>query len=349
MRVAQVAPLFESVPPRLYGGTERVVSWLTEELVRQGHEVTLFASGDSQTSARLIPCVPEALRLSGVRDPLAPHVLMVERVLQMAHEFDIIHFHIDYLHLPLMRRFGRPYLTTLHGRLDLPEMFPFYKEFREAPFVSISHAQRRPLPFLNWVGTVHHGLPRDLYRPSYKPGKYLAFLGRISPEKRPDRAIELAERVGIKLLLAAKVDRADQDYFKEVIRPRLRSPWVEFIGEINDGEKQEFLSGALALLMLIDWPEPFGLVMIEANACGTPVIAWRCGSVPEIIEPGRNGFIVESLEEAERAVEKLERISRQECRRVFEERFTAERMARDYVALYWRLARKEVPLWRKAA
>jgi len=349
MRIAQVAPLYEAVPPKLYGGTERVVSWLTEELVRQGHEVTLFASGDSQTSARLIPCAPEALRLSGVRDPLAPHVLMVERVLQMAHEFDIIHFHIDYLHLPLMRRSGHPYLTTLHGRLDLPEMFPFYKEFREAPFVSISQAQRRPLPFLNWVGTVHHGLPRDLYRPSYEPGKYLAFLGRISPEKRPDRAIELAERVGIRLLMAAKVDRADQDYFREVIRPRLRSPWVEFIGEITDGEKQEFLAGALALLMLIDWPEPFGLVMIEANACGTPVIAWRCGSVPEIIEPGRNGFIVESLEEAERAVEALARISRRECRRVFEERFTAERMARDYLALYRRLAREEVPLWRKAA
>ncbi|QJA06684.1 glycosyltransferase family 4 protein [Thermosulfurimonas marina] len=349
MRIAQVAPLFEAVPPKLYGGTERVVSWLTEELVRQGHEVTLFASGDSQTSARLVPCAPQALRLSGVRDPLAPHVLMVERVLQMAHEFDIIHFHIDYLHLPLMRRMKKPYLTTLHGRLDLPEMFPFYKEFREAPFVSISYAQRRPLPFLNWVGTVYHGLPRDLYRPSYTPGKYLAFLGRISPEKRPDRAIELAERVGIKLLMAAKVDRADQDYFKEVIKPRLRSPWVEFVGEINDGEKQEFLAGALALLMLIDWPEPFGLVMIEANACGTPVIAWRCGSVPEIIEPGRNGFIVESMEEAERAVAEIERISRRQCRRVFEERFTAERMARDYLALYARLAYEEVPLWRKAA
>ncbi|HIE32868.1 MAG TPA: glycosyltransferase family 4 protein, partial [Thermodesulfobacteriaceae bacterium] len=294
MRIAQVAPLFEAVPPKLYGGTERVVSWLTEELVRQGHEVTLFASGDSKTSARLIPCAPQALRLAGVKDTLAPHVLMVERVLRMASEFDVIHFHIDYLHLPLMRRTKISYLTTLHGRLDLPEMFPFYKEFREAPFVSISNAQRRPLSFLNWIGTVYHGLPADLYRPVYEPGKYLAFLGRISPEKRPDRAIELAERVGIKLLIAAKVDKADEEYFKEVIKPRLKSPWVEFIGEITEKEKQKFLGEALALLMLIDWPEPFGLVMIEANACGTPVIAWRCGSVPEIIEHGRNGFIVES-------------------------------------------------------
>ncbi len=349
MRIAQVAPLFESVPPKLYGGTERVVSWLTEELVRQGHEVTLFASGDSVTSARLIPCCPEALRLSGVKDTLAPHVLMVERVLQMASEFDVVHFHIDYLHLPLMRRANVPYLTTLHGRLDLPEMFPFYKEFRDAPFVSISNAQRRPLPFLNWLGTVYHGLPRDLYRPVYKPGKYLAFLGRISPEKRPDRAIELAERVGIKLLIAAKVDRADEEYFREVIRPRLKSPWVEFIGEIGDHEKQAFLSGALALLMLIDWPEPFGLVMIEANACGTPVIAWRCGSVPEIIENGRNGFVVESMAEAERAVAALERLDRRECRKVFEERFTAERMAREYLSLYEGLWMKEAPVWRKAA
>ncbi|OAQ20244.1 glycosyltransferase family 4 protein [Thermosulfurimonas dismutans] len=349
MRIAQVAPLFEAVPPKLYGGTERVVSWLTEELVRQGHEVTLFASGDSKTSARLIPCAPQALRLAGVKDTLAPHVFMVERVLRMASEFDVIHFHIDYLHLPLMRRTKISYLTTLHGRLDLPEMFPFYKEFREAPFVSISNAQRRPLPFLNWIGTVYHGLPADLYRPVYEPGKYLAFLGRISPEKRPDRAIELAERVGIKLLIAAKVDKADEEYFKEVIKPRLKSPWVEFIGEITEKEKQEFLGEALALLMLIDWPEPFGLVMIEANACGTPVIAWRCGSVPEIIEDGRNGFIVESMEEAERAVEGLSGLSRRECRRVFEEHFTAERMAREYLALYESLRMREVPLWRKAA
>ncbi|HFC97451.1 MAG TPA: glycosyltransferase family 4 protein [Thermosulfurimonas dismutans] len=349
MRIAQVAPLYEAVPPKLYGGTERVVFWLTEELVRQGHEVTLFASADSQTSARLVPCAPQALRLCGVKDPLAPHVLMVERVLQRINEFEVIHFHIDYLHLPLMRRMRIPHLTTLHGRLDLPEMYPFYKEFREAPFVSISYAQRRPLPFLNWVGNVYHGLPRDLYRPSYEPGKYLAFLGRISPEKRPDRAIELAERVGIKLLMAAKVDRADREYFETVIRPRLKSPWVEFIGEISEREKQEFLSGALALLMLIDWPEPFGLVMIEANACGTPVIAWRCGSVPEIIEPGRNGFIVESMEEAEAAVEAVARLSRAECRRVFEERFTAERMAREYLELYRSLLVEEVPLWKKAA
>ncbi len=349
MRIAQIAPLFEAVPPKLYGGTERVVSWLTEELVRQGHEVTLFASGDSRTSARLVPCAPEALRLSGARDMLAPHVLMVERVAQMASEFDVLHFHLDYVHLPLMRRLNHPYLTTLHGRLDLPEMYPFYKEFREAPFVSISQAQRQPLPFLNWLGTVYHGLPRDYYRPQYKEGKYLAFLGRISPEKRPDRAIEVAERAGIKLLMAAKVDKADQAYFEEVIKPRLRSPWVEFVGEISDREKEEFLGQALALLMLIDWPEPFGLVMIEANACGTPVIAWRCGSVPEIIEPGRNGFMVENLEEAVKAVEETPRLSRFECRQVFEERFTAERMAQDYVALYQQLLQVEEPLWRKAA
>jgi len=267
----------------------------------------------------------------------------------MASEFDIIHFHIDYLHLPLMRRMNIPYLTTLHGRLDLPEMFPFYKEFRKAPFVSISYAHRRPLPFLNWIGTVYHGLPADLYRPVYEPGKYLAFLGRISPEKRPDRAIELAERVGIKLLIAAKVDKADKEYFKEVIKPRLKSPWVEFIGEINEREKQEFLGKALALLLLIDWPEPFGLVMIDANACGTPVIAWRCGSVPEIIEEGRNGFVVESMAQAEKAVEALAGLSRRECRRIFEERFTAERMAQEYLALYESLCKWEVPGWRKVA
>ncbi len=349
MRIAQVAPLFEAVPPKLYGGTERVVFWLTEELVKAGHEVTLFASGDSRTSARLVPCAPEALRLCGTKDTLAPHVLQVERVAQMATEFDIIHFHIDYLHLPLFRRLGVPYVTTLHGRLDLPEMFPFYKEFKDSPFVSISYAQRRPLPFLNWVATVYHGLPRDLYKPVYEPGKYLAFLGRISPEKRPDRAIELAERVGVKLVIAAKVDRADEEYFKEVIKPKLKSPWVEFVGEIGEKEKQEFLGGAMALLMLIDWPEPFGIVMIEANACGTPVIAWNCGSVPEIIEDGVNGFVVNDMDEAAEAVERLGEIKREDCRRRFEEYFTSERMARDYLEVYERLQAREVPLWRKAA
>jgi len=335
MRIAQVAPLYESVPPRYYGGTERVVSYLTEELVRQGHEVTLFASGDSVTRARLVAACPRSLRLDPkCIDPLAHHVRMVEMVFQRAAEFDIIHFHIDYLHFPLARRYGVPHVTTLHGRLDLPDLEPLYREFQDMPVVSISNAQRRPLPWARWVGTVYHGLPRDLYTFREEPGRYLAFLGRISPEKRVDRAIEIARRVGMPLKVAAKVDRVDREYFETVIRPLLRGPWVEYIGEIGEAEKNDFLGQAYALLFPIDWPEPFGLVMIEALACGTPVIAYRNGSVPEIIEDGVTGFIVQSLEEAVEAVPKVAGLSRRRCRQVFEERFTAERMARDYLAVY---------------
>ncbi len=349
MRIAQVAPLHEAVPPKLYGGTERVVHYLTEELVRQGHQVTLFASQDSNTSAELVPCCARALRLDpNCRDRLAHHVLMLEKVAQRAKEFDIIHFHIDYLHFPLMRRLSVPHVTTLHGRLDIPDLFPLYQEFAEMPVVSISNAQRAPLPFVNWVATVYHGLPKDLFRFYARPGDYLAFLGRISPEKRPDRAIKIAEMVGMKLLIAAKIDEADRDYFEQVIRPLLKSPWVEFIGEIGDQEKNEFLGKAYALLFPIDWPEPFGLVMIEAMACGTPVIAWRCGSVPEVIEDGISGFIVESLEEAARAVEKVGSLKRILCRKAFERRFSAERMARDYLRVYERLTEEEKPVLKAA-
>ncbi len=349
MRIAQVAPLHEAVPPKLYGGTERVVHYLTEELVRQGHEVTLFASQDSKTSARLVPCCERALRLNpSCRDRLAHHVLMLEKVAQMAEDFDIIHFHIDYIHFPLMRRLKVSHVTTLHGRLDIPDLYPLYREFAEMPVVSISNAQRAPLPFVNWVGTVYHGLPKDLYRFYARPGRYLAFLGRISPEKRPDRAIEIAEKAGMKLLIAAKVDEADRAYYEEVIKPLLKSPWVEFIGEIGDDEKNEFLGKAYALLFPIDWPEPFGLVMIEAMACGTPVIAWRCGSVPEVIEDGVNGFIVESIEEAVQAVEKVAGLKRLLCRKTFERRFSAERMARDYLRVYEKVTTEEKPFLKAA-
>ncbi len=349
MRIAQVAPLHESVPPKCYGGTERIVHYLTEELVKMGHDVTLFASADSKTSAKLIPCAPRSLRLDqGCQDRLAHHILMLEKVAQEAQSFDLIHFHIDYIHFPLMRRLSTPHLTTLHGRLDIPDLYPLYQEFADMPVVSISNAQRTPLPWAKWVGTVYHGLPKDLYRFYAKPGDYLAFLGRISPEKRPDRAIKIAERIGMPLLIAAKVDEADRAYYEEVIKPLLKSPWVEFIGEINDQEKNEFLGKAYALLFPIDWPEPFGLVMIEAMACGTPVVAWRCGSVPEVIEEGVSGFIVESLDEAVAAVEKVGEIKRILCRKAFERRFTAERMAQDYLRIYQGLLAREEPLLKVA-
>ena len=345
MRIAMVSPLYESVPPKLYGGTERVVSYLTEELVRQGHDVTLFASGDSKTQAKLISPCSEALRLSSrCKDPLAHHVLMVEEVFKRAPSFDVIHFNIDYIHYPLFRRCPTPNVTTLHGRLDIEDQKILYREFKDMPVVSISYAQRKPLPWLNWAGNVYHGLPEDLYEFHPEPGKYLAFLGRISPEKRPDRAIQIAERAGMKLLMAAKVDKADKDYFEEVVRPMLKSSWVEFIGEIGEKEKSEFLGKSFALLFLIDWPEPFGLVMIEAMACGTPVVAWKNGSVPEIIDPGVTGFIVGNMDEAVAAVEKVESINRLSCRRTFEERFTASRMAQDYLKVYSRLVEKEKPL-----
>ena len=345
MRIAQVSPLYESVPPKYYGGTERIVSYLTEELVRQGHEVTLFASADSVTRAHLISPCKRSLRLDkDCVDPIAHHILLLEQVFQMADEFDIIHFHIDYIHFPLFRRCHTPHLTTLHGRLDIRDIAPLYQEFREIPVVSISNAQQRQMPWLNWMGTVYHGLPKDLYRLHEVPGKYLAFLGRISPEKRPDRAIKIAERAGMELKMAAKVDKADKEYFETVIRPMLNSPFVEFIGEIREGEKDEFLGNAYALLFPIDWPEPFGLVVIEAMACGTPVIAWRCGSVPEVIRDGINGFIVDSLEEAVKAVERTRYLKRRVCRKIFEQRFTATRMAKDYLCLYEEAILRERPL-----
>src|SRR5438093_7967236 len=299
MRIAQVAPLYESVPPKYYGGTERVVSYLTEELVRQGHEVTLFASGDSETKAHLVAACRRSLRMDKhCVDRLAHHMLMLEHVVQRAAEFDIVHFHTDYLHFPLSRRDRITHVTTLHGRLDVPDLVPLYQEFREMPVISISNGQRQPLPRAHWQATVYHGLPAEKYRSRAEPGRYLAFLGRISPEKRVDRAIEIAKQVGMPLKIAAKVDRVDKDYFDWIIAPLLRNSLVEFVGEIGEGEKDEFLGNAYALLFPIDWPEPFGLVMIEAMACGTPVIAYRGGAVPEALDEGVTGFIVHSLEDA---------------------------------------------------
>ena len=347
MRIAQIAPLFERVPPKLYGGTERIVSYLTEELVRQGHDVTLFASGDSKTSAKLVRCCDMALRLNPiVKDPLPYHVIMMEEVRKKADSFDILHFHIDFLHAPLVRDIAHRTVTTHHGRLDLPDLVPFYGVFQELPLVSISNDQRSHLPHVNWVGTVHHGLPRDLlpFRPKASGG-YLAFLGRISPEKGPDRAIEIAAKAGMPLKMAAKVDRVDQDYWEEKIRPMVEAhPNVEFIGEINEHEKASFLGEAAALLFPIDWPEPFGLVMIESMACGTPVIAFRRGSVPEILEDGVSGFIVETVDEAAAAVARLDALDRARVRAAFERRFTVERMARDYVKIYRDLLARAEPL-----
>ena len=338
MRIAQVAPLYESVPPKYYGGTERVVSYLTEELVRQGHDVTLFASGDSETKAHLVAACRRSLRMDKhCVDQLAHHMLMLENVVQRAAEFDIVHFHTDYLHFPLSRREQITHVTTLHGRLDLPDLVPLYQEFREMPVISISNGQREPLPWANWQATVYHGLPADMYQFRDKTGTYLAFLGRVSPEKRVDRAIEIAKQVGIPLKLAAKVDRVDKDYFETVVEPLLRHPFVEFGGEIGEGENEEFLSNAYALLFPIDWPEPFGLVIIEAMACGTPVIAYRGGAVPEVMEEGHTGFIVEGLEDAVDAVRRVPELSRKRCREVFDHRFTAARMAHDYVQVYERL------------
>ena len=338
MRIAQVAPLYESVPPKLYGGTERVVSYLTEELVRQGHDVTLFASGDSVTSARLWPGCDSALRLSGAPDSsaLAQHLLMIERVAQQAYRFDVVHFHLDYMPFSIIRNGGFPAVTTLHGRQDIEGQFPMFREFDEMNLVSISDAQRTSMPWANWVETVHHGLPEGLYRPRKPQSEYLAFLGRISPEKRVDRAVEIARRAGMKLHVAAKVDDADLEYF-ETVREKLAEPHVRFIREIGDEDKCEFLSKAAALVFPIDWPEPFGLVMIEAMACGTPVIAFRGGSVEEIIEDGVTGFIVDSVDEAAEAVGRLSSIDRKQCRAVFEERFSARRMCDDYVRVYERI------------
>jgi len=338
MKIAQVAPLYESVPPKYYGGTERVVSYLTEELVRQGHQVTLFASGDAVTQARLVAPCPRALRLDAqCVDPLAHHLVLLEHVFQQAHAFDVLHFHIDYMHFPLSARQTTPHVTTLHGRLDLPDLVPVYQTFPAMPVVSISAAQRAPLPWLNWQGTVYHGLPADLYTFHATPGTYLAFLGRISPEKGVDQAIAIAQRVGLPLQIAAKVDQVDRAYFQEVIQPLLADPLIQHIGEIGDGQKDDFLGQAYAVLFPVEWPEPFGLVMIEALACGTPVIAYRRGSVPEVLEDGVTGWIVEGLEEAVQAIARVSKLSRPRCRQVFEERFSAARMARDYVAIYRQL------------
>jgi glycosyltransferase involved in cell wall biosynthesis len=339
MRIAQVAPLIESVPPAGYGGTERVVSYLTEELVRQGHEVTLFASGDSTTHARLIAATPQALRLAGedIVDPIAHQIVELEQVAALAHEFDVIHWHLDYFHFPLSRRLGIAQLTTLHGRLDVADVQDLYTEFTDMPVVSISDDQRAPLPQAQWAATIHHGLPPDEFRPSYEPGSYLAFLGRISPEKRADRAIEVARRVGMPLRIGAKIDPADQAYFEENIEPLLGNNHVEWVGEVAGQGKADLLRNAAALLFPIDWAEPFGLVMIEAMACGTPVIAYRSGSVPEVIDDGKSGFIVESIDASADAVRRLGELDRRVVRRTFEERFTAERMTRDYVRVYERL------------
>ena len=343
MRIAQIAPLYERVPPQYYGGTERVVSYLTEELVRQGHEVTLFASGDSVTQARLVAACPHALRLDPLcQDPGMHHVVLLDQVFRHAADFDLLHFHLDYLHFPLVRRHPMPTVTTLHGRLDIPDLVPLYQAFPEMPVISISQAQRQPLPGLNWQGTVYHGLPEELYTFHAAPGAYLAFLGRISPEKRVDRAIDIAKRVGLPLKIAAKVDPADQAYFASTIQPLLHDPLVDYLGEIGERDKDAFLGQAYALLFPIDWPEPFGLVLSEALACGTPVIAFGHGSVPELIEDGVTGFIVSTVEEAVQAVLRVPTVSRGRCRQVFEARFSVARMAADYLRIYHRLVEKRV-------
>lgn len=348
MKIAQIAPLYESVPPRFYGGTERVVSYLTEEFVREGHDVTLFASGDSTTAAKLHPICARALRLEGknVIDPLAHHIRMIETVAQRAHEFDIIHFHIDYLHFPVTRGQNLCAVTTLHGRLDIADVHPLFREFGDMNIVSISDAQREPMPWAGWAGTVYHGLPEDLFRPQLEhSGKYLAFIGRISPEKRVDRAIEIAKRSGIPIKIAAKIDVVDREYFESDIRKLLDDPLVEYIGEIGEADKADFLGNACALVFPIDWPEPFGLALIEAMACGTPVVAFRKGSVSEVVDEGTTGFIVESIDEAVDAVRRACALDRRTCRRVFEERFTASRMCSDYLEIYKRICNHQhVPL-----
>jgi glycosyltransferase involved in cell wall biosynthesis len=345
MRIAQVAPLVESVPPPGYGGTERVVAYLTDELVNEGHEVTLFASGDSQTNAKLVPCAPRSLRLDDtVVDHLAHQVVQLEAVAALADRFDIIHWHVDYFHFPMSRRLGVPHVTTLHGRLDLPDLVPVYDEFGEMPIVSISDDQRAPLPQANWAATVYHGMPLDELLPHPEPGNYLAFIGRISPEKRADRAIEVARRAAMPLRIAAKVDDQDREYFEREIEPLLEADHVDFIGEIGPEEKNDFLGGARALLFPIDWNEPFGLVMIEAMACATPVIAYRSGSVPEVIDEGESGFIVEDIESATAAVARLGEVDRSGVRSTFERRFSVARMAQDYLEVYERLVAGWKPL-----
>ena len=338
MRIAQVAPLAESVPPKLYGGTERVVAWLIDELIELGHEVTLFASGDSVTRATLVPAWPRALRLGRPRsDPAAALSALLEAVAQQAATFDLIHCHVDWTHLPLLTRLGVPFLTTLHNRLDTPNMSSVMGNFPSAPFVSISDDQRTPCPEANWLATVYHGMPPDSLRPRFEPGDYLAFLGRLTPDKGPDSAIEIARAADMPLHIAAKVPRGERRYFKERLEPLIDGERVRLIGEVDERKKQDFLAHAAALLFPIDWPEPFGLVMIEAMACGTPVIAFRRGSVPEVMEDGVTGFIVDTDAEAAHAITRLGTLDRRRVRAAFEQRFTARRMAEDYVRLYNRL------------
>jgi glycosyltransferase involved in cell wall biosynthesis len=338
MKIAQVAPLYESVPPKLYGGTERVVSYITEELVKLGHDITLYASGDSQTSANLRSVCGRALRLDGGKllSPLAHHLNLIETVAQDADEFDVVHFHLDYLPFSQIRRLEIPAVTTLHGRLDIPDLYPLFREFDDMRLISISDAQRAPMPWASWLTTVHHGIPEDLHRPNFSSGDYLAFLGRISPEKRVDRAIEIARQAGMPLRVAAKIDDADRNYFESEISDLLANSDVEFVGEIGEQDKTDFLGNAAALLFPIDWPEPFGLVMIEAMACGTPVVAFRGGSVAEIIDPGVTGFVVENVEQAIEAVGRVGSIDRHACHQRFLERFTSRRMCEQYLAAYER-------------
>ena len=339
MRIAQVSPLVESVPPKHYGGTERIISYLTEELVRFGHKVTLFASGDSVTSAELVPVCPRSFRRNKrATDYLSREVLLMDHVMERAGEFDLVHFHTGCLHYLVCRHLPVPHVTTLHGRLDTLELVWLYERFREMPMISISNSQRTPWPCANWQATIYHGLPQDLFQFHPEPGSYLAFLGRASPEKRVDRAIEIANRVGMPLKIAAKVDPADRRYFKREIEPLLNDPHIEWLGEISDKDKDAFLGRAYALLFPIDWPEPFGLVMIEAMACGTPVIAYEAGSVSEVMEDGVTGFIVDNIEQAVEAVGRIPEISRASCREIFEKRFTASRMASDHINVYMRLA-----------
>jgi glycosyltransferase involved in cell wall biosynthesis len=336
LRIAQVAPLYESVPPKLYGGTERVVSFLTEALVDDGHDVTLFASGDSETSARLMPGCPQSLRLNNYEciDHLAHHFAMLEEVLERADQFDIIHFHVDYMHFPLSKLSGLVQVSTLHGRLDSPDLVPLYRKYKNMPLISISLNQRKPLPWVNWVGNVYHGLPEDLLPLGDGRGNYLAFLGRISPEKRVDRAIEIAKQLNMPLKIAAKIDRADRLYYEREIKGLLNAPNVEYVGEINEQQKSAFLGDAYAYLFPIDWPEPFGLTMIEAMACGTPTIAFNRGSVPEVITNGVSGFVVDTVEEAVNAVRQAATFNRAACRAEFMKRFSSPKMAQDYVKLY---------------
>lgn len=335
MRIAQVAPVYESVPPKKYGGTERVVSWLTEELVNQGHEVTLFASGDSETSARLVSPIDQALRLNNSSvDHMAPHILTLEQVSRMTDEFDVIHFHLDYLHFPISRLQKWSNVTTLHGKLNIPELKPLYKEFTEMPVVSISNSQREFLPLANWMDTIYHGMPTELLDCVEEQGEYLLFLGRIAPEKGPAKAIEIAIKSGIELKIAAKVDPVDQSYFEEVIKPMTKHPLVDYVGEVDLAGKNKLLGNAKALIFPIDWPEPFGLVMIEAMACGTPTIAFRRGSVPEVIDHGITGFIVDNMEESIEALSRVESFDRKLCRARFEKRFNVERMVSKYLKVY---------------